>query len=547
MSTLYRKYRPQTFADLIGQEHIAQTIKNEIATNKLAQAYLFSGPRGVGKTTLARLLAKAVNCEKRQAGEFEPCDKCSSCQEISAGKAIDVFEMDAATHTQVEKVRENIIETVQFQPAKSKFRVFIIDEVHMLSTSSFNALLKTLEEPPAHVMFILATTELHKLPATVVSRCQRFQFKKIGYDLMLERLKKISGEEGIKVDKDVFDRVIKKSDGCLRDAESLLGQIFTLDKKQITALDAELILPTSNSETVVNFVEFLMARQTKEALELIAKLAEEGLSFDQFALDLVEALRVAMFLKIGYESQELSANYSLELGKRLKKLALASTELQIKNLLDLVLTRRAQIKSSPLPQLPLELLAVEYGSVIPSAAEGSRASDTLDSSAPPPRRSESGSVGMTNVTKKPTGPVKAEITLPAESAAQKHTLTSSLKSAIQTITGRREPIKTTLEQIKAKWSDLILAITAQNHSLTFILSMASLTKVDESGLYLTLPYSLHKEKLEDRKTRTMIEACLEKEFGEKISLFCELPAKPAATTDSELSSLALEFGGEVVS
>jgi DNA polymerase-3 subunit gamma/tau len=163
MTTIYRKYRPQTFSSLVGQEYIVQTITNELKLNKLAQAYLFSGPRGTGKTTLARLLAKAVNCEKRKEGEFEPCDTCTSCQEITAGRNVDVIEIDAASQTGVDNVRENIIENAQFKPTRSKYKVFIVDEVHMLSTSAFNALLKTLEEPPAHVLFILATT--NHLPA----------------------------------------------------------------------------------------------------------------------------------------------------------------------------------------------------------------------------------------------------------------------------------------------------------------------------------------------------------------------------------------------
>jgi DNA polymerase-3 subunit gamma/tau len=178
MTTLYRKYRPQKFTDLVGQEYIVQTITNEIKLEHLAHAYLFSGPRGVGKTTLARLLAKAVNCSNRAKDTFEPCEECSSCQEITLGRNVDVIEIDAASQTGVDNVRENIIENAQYKPTKSPYKVFIIDEVHMLSTSAFNALLKTLEEPPAHCIFVLATTELHKLPATILSRCERFNFKK---------------------------------------------------------------------------------------------------------------------------------------------------------------------------------------------------------------------------------------------------------------------------------------------------------------------------------------------------------------------------------
>ena len=188
MPTIYRKYRPQKFSEVTGQEHIIKTIAGEIASGQIAHAYLFSGPRGTGKTTTARLLAKALNCEKRSEGNSEPCDNCLSCEEITGNRSIDVIEIDAASHTGVDNVRENIIDNAQFKPTKSKYKIFIIDEVHMLSTSAFNALLKTLEEPPAHVIFILATTELHKLPSTIISRCQRFNFHKIPTEQMRARL-----------------------------------------------------------------------------------------------------------------------------------------------------------------------------------------------------------------------------------------------------------------------------------------------------------------------------------------------------------------------
>ena len=212
---LYLKYRPQDFSSIIGQEHIVKTISNQIIHNKINHAYLFSGPRGVGKTTLARVIAKAVNCENRQDKNFDPCNQCSSCQEITHSRAIDVIEIDAASHTGVDNVKENIIDNVQFKPTKSKYKVFIIDEVHMLSTSAFNALLKTLEEPPEHIIFILATTELHKLPATIISRCQRFAFKKIPHETMNKHLENIAKAEKIKITKEVLERIINNSNVSL--------------------------------------------------------------------------------------------------------------------------------------------------------------------------------------------------------------------------------------------------------------------------------------------------------------------------------------------
>lgn len=204
MATLYRKYRPQTFAEAVGQNHIKLTIQSELATDKIAHAYLFCGPRAVGKTTFARLVAKAINCLNRQEGSFEPCDKCESCQEIVLGRALDIIEIDAASNTGVDNVRDNIIASARVSPSKSKYKVFIIDEVHMLSISAFNALLKILEEPPKRVVFILCTTETHKVPATIISRCERFDFKRIGLVDIVKKLSHIVREEKVKVDKDIL-------------------------------------------------------------------------------------------------------------------------------------------------------------------------------------------------------------------------------------------------------------------------------------------------------------------------------------------------------
>lgn len=541
MPTLYRKYRPQAFADLTGQEPIVQTIENEVKLGKLGHAYLFAGPRGVGKTTMARLLAKAVNCKQRAAGTFEPCNTCQSCTDITANRAIDVLEIDAASHTGVDNVRENIIENARFQPTTAPYKVFIIDEVHMLSGSAFNALLKTLEEPPAHVIFILATTELHKLPATVLSRCQRFNFKKIPYDLMLARLKNICKEEGVSVDKEVLDRVVKKSDGCLRDAESLLGQILTLNIKKITAADAELMLPASASESVVTYLEFVLQCDTPAAFKLLNSLNEAGTNWDQFGLDILGALSATLACNVGAEPPDaVTADFSTDALKRIKTMAMAARASDLQRLTDAALVRRVQIKTAPLPELPLQLLAIEYATGV--------------SAAPTPPSTPAHSAAPVSAPAAPAAPATPTAATPdkapeEKSKAPKHSITESLKSAISTITRSGQTPQTAVEQIRGKWSELITAITAQNHSLTFILSMAVLTHIDSDGLHLTFPYSLHKEKIEEHKNRQIIEECLQAAFGEHIRINCSVQPNQAAQAveaDLELSGLAVEFGGEVI-
>jgi DNA polymerase-3 subunit gamma/tau len=519
MSTIYRKYRPQQFADVTGQEHIIKTITNEINTDKIAHAYLFSGPRGTGKTTLARLLAKSINCPERKKNNYEPCGTCSSCAEITAGHSIDTIEIDAASHTGVDNVRENIIDNAQFKPTKSKYKVFIIDEVHMLSTSAFNALLKTLEEPPSHVIFVLATTEQHKLPATIISRCQRFNFKRVGYEDMMKRLTEICKSEKIKVDKTVLERIVNKSDGCMRDAESLLGQVLSLDLKEIGPEDAEMILPTSNIQTVLEFIDFILDKQTGSAIKLIGELVGDGVNLEQFAYDCLEAMRLLMILQIDPQTKNITTDYSSETVKALKKTSAKTTSLQLVKMLESLISRRREIKSAPLPQLPLELFVVEF---------------TCDQ--PADNKSLSTMAEEPMVAKKETAP--------EEHKQPQHTITQTIKDTISTLT--HKPIKTTMEEIKSKWNDVIQAVAKENHSLGFILKMCDIQDINNEGLHLSVPYSFHKDKLDENKTKKTIEKALTDFFSEHIQLHCTVSENSIQKNDEELNKVAADFGGEVV-
>ena len=530
MSTIYRKYRPQQFADVTGQEHIIKTITNEITTDKIAHAYLFSGPRGTGKTTLARLLAKSINCQDRKKNDFEPCGVCALCTEITSGHSIDVIEIDAASHTGVDNVRENIIENAQFKPTKSKYKVFIIDEVHMLSTSAFNALLKTLEEPPSHVIFILATTEQHKLPATIISRCQRFNFKRVGYDDMMKRLGEICKAEKIKVDKKVLERIINKSDGCMRDAESLLGQVLSLDLKDISPEDAEMILPTSNIETILEFIDFIFDKQTGAAIKTIQGLVADGVNLEQFAYDCLEAMRLLMILQADPQTKHMDTDYSAEAVKALRKSAAKISPLQLVKMIETLITRRRDIKSAPMPQLPLELFVVEF-----------TCATELHSNPPPviPTRVEE------SLTPRDERDLSASLKMTAEDKQEKHTLTQTIKDAVSSLT--HKSVKTTLEEIKAKWNEIISAVAKENHSLGFILKMCDIVAINDEGLRLSVPYSFHKDKLDEIKTKKTIEKTLTDFFSEHIQFQCEvIEGAVQNTNDDELNKLAADFGGEVI-
>ncbi len=299
-----RKFRPQVFEDVVGQSPIVQTLRNAIDMDRIGHAYLFCGPRGVGKTTTARLLAKALNC--LEGPTAEPCNKCPSCQEISTGHSIDVLEIDAASNTGVDSIRE-LRENARYAPSRDRNKIFIVDEVHMLSTSAFNALLKILEEPPPHVAFIMATTERHKLPTTIVSRCQQFVFRTIPPAEILEHLKKIAQREGIQIGEGALEYVVKAAEGSMRDAQSMLDQIIAFGGQEIDDDDVRDVLGFIPADILDRTTEALIARDSKSLLEVVEVVVNQGLNLQQFVREFLARIRDLLLAKLNITEKILAA------------------------------------------------------------------------------------------------------------------------------------------------------------------------------------------------------------------------------------------------
>lgn len=357
---LYRKYRPKTFAEIIGQEHVVRTLTNAIAVGKTSHAYLFSGPRGTGKTTIARLLAKSLNCTGKKNGNAEPCNECDSCRQINEGRALDLIEIDAASHTGVDNVRENIIEASKYVPYGERFKIYLIDEVHMLSKGAFNALLKTLEEPPKHVVFILATTEISKVPATILSRVQRFDFRKLKISEIADRLDFIAKKEKIKIEPRALNYLAALADGSTRDAESLFDQVIALGEEPITLKIIEEFLGTIDFETASRFIDFIAEKKLSEAIKFLSEINRQGKDIQEFSKMLLNYFRKLMILKIdptlcGIIEADLTAE-QLEI---LKNQAAKFSSETINKALHLYLSAQNEIKYSPIAVMPLEIVTLE--------------------------------------------------------------------------------------------------------------------------------------------------------------------------------------------
>ncbi len=483
MATLYRKYRPQNFEEVVGQNHIKLTLQQEIISGKTAHAYIFCGPRAVGKTTLARVFAKAINCTQKKENSADPCNKCKTCIDITAGKALDIIEIDAASHTGVENVRENIIANALVIPTSYKYKVFIIDEVHMLSASAFNALLKIIEEPPKYVVFILCTTEIHKVSTTIISRCQRFDFKKINTSDMLKKLSYVVKNEKIIVSKEILESIARQAEGHMRDAESMLGQIMAIGEKEITQEEADLVIPRNDLNEVLNLLSYLAKKDAANAIRLINKLIGEGVNFKTFLNDCIEFFRKLLLIKI---SPSLSTQFTNEYGEALEIRINESAKLfsleQIIDYTEKFILAKSSLKDYFIEQLPIELVIAEICSsqstvnFIPKVAETKTPNDTPI------------------INKMP------------------------INKPVDNFVNTDNEVNLSIEQIMAKWNEVLAKIKQHNHSLSFILRVCQPRNISGNQLNIAFKYKFHKERVGEVNIKNIVEQVIAQVYGVQIMI-----------------------------
>ncbi|MBC8318928.1 MAG: DNA polymerase III subunit gamma/tau [Desulfobulbaceae bacterium] len=368
---LARKWRPQTFSDVVGQQPVVQTLKNGLLRNRVAHAMIFSGVRGVGKTTLARIMAKALNCQGE--GEDKPCNSCESCLEMTKGAAIDLHEIDGASNRGIQEIRE-LKENIRFFPVKGRYKIIIIDEVHMLTTEAFNALLKTLEEPPAHVYFMFATTEIHKVPVTILSRCQRYELKRVPYTELKGFFAKIAAEENVKVSEKAIEMIAREADGSVRDGLSLLDQIFSFCGDVVEDADVVQVLGLVDSKIFTHLAEALFGGDLERALSLLEESYNAGLDLKRFSGDLLRYFRALMVCQTCSKPAELIDVSDQEL-QELAELAQSQSKETVYRYFQILMQGMEEMRYSSHPRLTLEMTfikAIQAGQVVPVATLLSR-------------------------------------------------------------------------------------------------------------------------------------------------------------------------------
>lgn len=506
-----RKWRPSKFSEVVGQEHVTATLLNSLKLGRVAHAYIFAGPRGVGKTTVARILAKAINCLNPQ--DYEPCNECEMCLEISNGRSIDVLEIDGASNRGIDEVRD-LRESVRYTPTKAKYKVYIIDEVHMLTKEAFNALLKTLEEPPPHILFIFATTEPHRVPSTILSRCQRFDFRRIEIQKIIERLKLIAQQDKIQIDEDSLFTIAKKANGSLRDALSIFDQVVSFCGENIKFEDVIKALNIIDQEIFFRVTDIVKEKNVKAGLELVDEITKLGYDFQEFLSGLSEHLRNFLVV-ITTKSTELIEATEYYKSRYISQ-ADSFTESDIIRMLKIVNDAEVSIKWAPQPRLKLEMVITQLASLDSTVKIQELLSkiEKLEK-----HLNSSGGANAENFNIPPEGgnKLKAETSptpqnIPTKPSSKNETLTLQTDDIDSINKLFDEPIKTYVPQtstkhetskiidpekalnlIREKWDEI--ANKAQNHNLNLAtaLKLSWPIEIKESKLNIGTSTNLHLE------------------------------------------------------
>ncbi len=519
----YQKYRPKVFSEILGEDHISGTLREAVKTGRLSHAYLLSGPRGTGKTTTARLLAKAFNCEEILKGSStgEPCNQCQACIDISQGRAVDVIEIDAASHTKVDEIRE-VIDQANYVPAKLSKKIYIIDEVHMLSNSSFNALLKTLEEPPAHVVFILATTEAHKLPATILSRTQRFDFKRISKEAIIQNLSHIAKEEKINIEPGALELMALSAEGGHRDAIGLLEQVASVSKK----VDQELvrnILGLVKSEEVFDFLGAIFNTKPEEGLKIAHRLFAHGINMAEFNKEVIEALRKILLIKITGEVLFEDTNENLE---RIKKIAKQTNEKLTINVIEIFIKAGQKLKESSYPILPIEMAVVESCGQLSTANTKVEIPNSKQITNPNFQNAKfsgekdiASDIGPGNKKKN-----DANIKAIEQSNSENVIAVKAQGISNETIKApNNDSVPVAVFQMTDDlWQRVILEAKKENTTLAALLKDAKPLEVSGNKVKLGVKFPFHKDKISEPKNCAFLEKIFSQITGTKCIIGCEI-------------------------
>jgi DNA polymerase-3 subunit gamma/tau len=513
---LYRKWRPQTFDAVVGQEHVTRTLRNALRGGRVGHAYLFTGPRGTGKTTTARLLAKAVNCQA-ETPDDRPCNECAICQALNEGRLLDLIEIDAASNRGIDEIRE-LRERVGFRPNEARYKVYVIDEVHMLTEPAFNALLKTLEEPPPHVIFVLATTEPHKIPETILSRCQRFDFRRLTVSEIVGRLADLAEREGLQFEPEALTAIARQATGSVRDAESLLDQLIAYSDEAITREQVQAVLGTGSLRAVSDLVGRLAAGDVAGGLDAINRAVDEGIAPGQLNRQVVEYLRGLMLLQVGDGDQSL--NLPQETLDTMRDQAAHIPFRQVLQSVKLFNEAGRALKGSLHPQLPLELAFIEAATPDLTQPAASPAEEAATKVPPqPPNRSS------TEMPSTPTRPLPAVASpaperLPATRGAQSRTQPIESKAAPAEASAGADSLS--VEAVRLRWGQVLQDIRPRSAALQALLRDSWVERVEGKTIVIGFKHTFHKEKVSETENRRMVEVALEQVLGQSCRVECVL-------------------------